>query len=136
MTEMLTQVTATVAASAASGKSAFISRDSLLQSIMSGGRPLVSLVFGTDLVGTETKIRWYASLTGEAGSEFEIYTDSTTLGQMIETSIPSVGNLHGVEVSVARFLRWPYLMLEMRSAGAVVPKAGGARVVTFVAAGI
>lgn len=90
---------------------------------------VASLAFGSDLEGTEDRIRWYASLTGVDGSEFVIKTG----GNIAETL--GVGASCGVEIDIERFLRWPYLVMELRSSSAAVAHSSD-RAIQIIAAKI
>jgi hypothetical protein len=125
---MLQEITAvTVPSDGSAAKSAMIATQELISGV-EAPVTVVSLAFGSDLEGTEDRIRWYASLTGVAASEFVIKTGDD--GAIAETL--GVAASCGVEVDIERFLRWPYLVMELRSSSAAVPH-GSDRSVNIVA---
>ncbi len=117
--------TVTVPLDGSVAKSDMIKTSSLLDEV-EAAKTIVALVFGSDLEGTEDRIRWYASLTGVPGSEFVVKQD----GAIAETL--GVGATCGVEVTIERFLHWPYLVMELRSSSAAVPHSSD-RAVMIVA---
>lgn len=120
--------TVTVPLDGSSAKSNMIATEELISGV---DAPVVvaSLVFGTDLESTEDRVRWYASLTGAADSEFVIKTG----GNIAETL--GVGASCGVEIDIERFLRWPYLVMELRSSSAAVAHSSD-RAIQIIAAKI
>ena len=96
----------TVGVASGGAKSAFIRSQDLLDQV-GGRRPMVSLVSPGTLEGTETTFKWYASLTGESGSEFPIYDEDG------EATTGNVSTSRGFEINNERFYRWPYVMFEL-----------------------
>jgi hypothetical protein len=121
----------TIPASVTAAKSNFIKSSALLAHV-SKVTPTISGILNasSDLVGTETVIRFYASRDGSPNSEFPLRDDAKNI---IEAEIDSTIGEYGVEFDLERAIRWPHIMIELRSASAPVPKAGGDRVVELVA---